>query len=68
VRKHLSRHRDLGEPERDVETVLTTLRADLISFSRRQVSVHGAARGQRQRPHEIAKVIREDVELEADGR
>jgi hypothetical protein len=40
----------------------------LISFSRKLVSDHGsAAFGIRQRPHEIAEIVGQDVELQADG-
>jgi hypothetical protein len=43
ILKHLPRHSDLGELERDVAAVADDLAPILISFSRRLVSDHGSA-------------------------
>jgi hypothetical protein len=47
---------------------LVTFAPILISFSRRLVSDHGsAALGHRQRAHEVARVVGQRMEREADG-
>jgi hypothetical protein len=67
VGEHLSRHRDLGQLESDVATVAEDLGADLDQLLA-QAGQRPRLRcfRQRQRSHEIAQVVRKDVELEAD--
>src|SRR5437870_12206949 len=64
----LPRHRDLGHLERDVATVADNLGADLDQLLA-QAGQRPRLRGlrHRQRPHEVAEIISQRVELEADG-
>ena len=67
-RKHLPRHRDLGHLERDVATVADDLGADLDQLLAQAGQRPRLRRlRHRQRPHEIAKIVGQRVELEADG-
>jgi hypothetical protein len=66
--EHPSRHRDLGYLERGVTPVADKLRADLDQlFAQAGQRLRLRRLGHRQGPHEIPKVIREHIELEADG-
>ena len=66
--EHLSRHRDLGHLEHDVAAVAHHLGADLDQLllqSCQGLRLRGF--GDRERPHEIAKVAGPRVEPKADG-
>jgi len=66
--EHLSRHRDLGQLDGHVAAVAHHLCADLDQLLAQAGQRPRRRRlGQCQRPHEIPKVIREHMELEADG-
>jgi len=64
---YLSRHRDLGHLEDDVAPVADNLAADLDWLLAQAGQGPSLRRlGHCQRPHEVAKVVGEGMELEAD--
>jgi hypothetical protein len=68
LREHLPRHHDLGQLEGDVAAVADDLDADLDQLLA-QASQRPRFRrlGHRERPHEIANVVGQRVELNTDG-
>ena len=68
VGEHLPRDRDLGHLERDVAPVADDLRADLDELLAQAGQRPRLRRlRHRQRAHEVAEVVGERMELEADG-
>jgi hypothetical protein len=68
VGEHLLRDRDLGQLERDVAPVADNLGADLDQLlAQAGQRLWLRALGHCQRAHEVAEVVGQDVELEADG-